>query len=85
MIYQMGRKPKAVYEMGLLTDAEIRIIKMHTLWKEGTKPWEYDLDRYPDNEMFGRFYEDDWANLRWIDSMIADREGIAEARARGQT
>jgi hypothetical protein len=81
MIYQMGRKPKVVFEMGLLNYAELRIMQVHTLLKEGIKPWEWDVDRYPDNEMFGRFYSDDWANLRAIESMINDREGAAEARA----
>jgi hypothetical protein len=84
MIYQMGRKPKVVYEMGLLNDAELRIMQVHTLLKEGIKPWEWDAERYPDNEMFGRFYQDDWHDLRAIDSMINDREGAAEARARTQ-
>jgi hypothetical protein len=84
MIYQMGRKPKVVYEAGLLNDAELRIMQVHTLLKEGIKPWEWDFERYPDNEMFGRFYPDDWANLRAIESMINDREGAAVNRAATQ-
>jgi hypothetical protein len=84
MIYQMGRSPKVVYEAGLLNDAELRIIQVHTLLKDGIKPWEWDGDRYPDNEMFGRFYQEDWANLRAIESMINDREGAAEARSKTQ-
>lgn len=80
----MGRKPQAMYEMGLLNDAELRIMQVHTLLKEGIKPWEWDIERYPDNKMFGRFYQDDWANLRAIESMINDKVGAAEARERAQ-
>jgi len=81
----MGKKPQMVYELGLLNEAELRIMQVHTLLKDGIKPWEWDYERYPDNEMFGRFYQDDWANLRAIESMIADREGTAASRARGQS
>ena len=84
MVYQMGKKVKNVYELGLLNAAELRIMQVYELWKQGIKPWEWDYERYPDNEMFGRFYPDDWANLMGIESMINDREGAAASRARSQ-
>jgi hypothetical protein len=86
MVYQMGRKVQLVYELGLLNKVELRIIQVHNLLKEGIKPWEWDFERYPDNEMFGRFYPDDWVNLRQIDSMIADKEnaGIRSAATQAE-
>lgn len=80
----MGRKPSVVYDQGLLNDAELRITQIHSLLKDGIKPWEWDSENYLDNEMFGRFYQEDWANLRTIENMIADKEGAAEARAKTQ-
>ena len=84
MVYQMGRKPQTVYEMGLLNAAELRIMQVHTLLKEGIKPWEWDYERYPDNKMVGRFYQDDFADIRAIDNMINDKVGAAEARKANQ-
>ena len=82
----MGKKPQMVYDLGLLNDAELRIMQLYTLLKDGIKPWEWDYENYSsENEsMKGMFYQDDWHDVRAIDSMIADREGAAEARARGQ-
>lgn len=78
----MGRKPQAVYESGLLTSADLRIMQLRSLLNDGIKPWEWDYERYPDNEMFGRFYQDDWANLRAIESMIADKEETSARTAK---
>jgi len=77
MVYQMGRKPQAVYEMGLLNSAELRIIELHSLLKEGIKPWEWDYENYSDHDMDGKFYQEDWHNLRAIDSMINDKENAS--------
>jgi hypothetical protein len=86
MIYQMGRKPDGIYDSGLLTSADLRMMQVHTLLRDGIKPWEWDYERYSEENEFmkGMYYQEDWANLRAIDSMINDREGAAEARARTQ-
>jgi hypothetical protein len=86
MVYQMGRKPSVIYDQGLLNDAELRIMQLRTLLNDGIKPWEYDYERYSDENEFmkGMFYQEDWANLRAIENMIADKEGAAEARSKTQ-
>jgi hypothetical protein len=76
----MGRKPQAVYEMGLLTSADLRTIQLETLLNGGIKPWEYDYERYSEENEFmkGMFYQEDWMNHRAIESMINDKEAMAE-------
>jgi hypothetical protein len=72
----MGRNPQVMHEAGLLTSADLRIMQLRTLLKDGIKPWEWDYERYSDENEFmrGMFYQEDWANLRAIESMIADKE-----------
>lgn len=56
-----------------LTEAEGRIVELYyQLEHKKIKPWEWDWENYSgeNEDMYGRFYPEDWENIQAISGWI---------------